>query len=489
MIQPKTPSNVSISYFNTFIYDLIEIKKTEVLYRGKAITTKKKNILPIDPSTFKALSFGFFADRNYIYGLTLSVRKNSEDFYLTPIPQLDRASFKTLNLYYATDKNNTYFADGGKLIKGIDYKPLDKKIPEEKLEIETANTSEQYKSDFIINATAVYFRGRILKGADPNSFAQMGKYWAKDKHRVFSINADSIRAHDKFDAPSFIVFSKFRGTDKYKPASTVFFNHAPEALVDHKSYQDFFLNNPHLKDYWYFKAKDKNARQDNSTAEELGYGYHSIGDDIFYWKKRRGDQLLERIVETTVSNFKLLEHGYATNGNWLILLRDESWSHHMKLRMIKLAPKHEIKVLSDAWVFDGIYFYYKAIKKFKADKASFRVLNHIHAYDKGGLICEGVRKKGIKVSASVKSLGGAYIKNEDTYYYMGKARKNKSFDDSEVKIINDFIIMSVNGSAFNHGKYLKNIGEFKAFRQLENGNWGDGIGQEWTIGSWGFEKA
>ena len=46
--------------------------------------------------------------------------------------------------------------------------------------------------------------------------------------------------------------------------------------------------------------------------------------------------------------------------------------------------------------------------------------------------------------------------------------------------------MGADGSAFNHGKYRKFIGDFNKFKQHENGHFGDG-NLEWKISDSGLE--
>ena len=336
----------------------------------------------------------------------------------------------------------------------------------------------------VLNDTKVYYRGKLLKDADPKSFCQVGRKWYKDKYHVYFVDAYHITKYTDFDPDTFISFG-YNATDKYTSSAEVIQNSVPESLVDYRPYKEFFERNPQLNNYWYNEAKARLLSQKDKKAISIGSGFFKIDETIYCMENRR-DTDLTRIKDANIENFKLLEHGYATNGKYLFLIRDESWSYHLSFRQIELAPKHTIEVLSDAWVYDGSFFYYKALKKIKADRKTFKILNHIHAYDKDGLLLEGVRKKGISVTENVKSLGGAYIKIEDTIYYMGKPRKNKSIDDSRLKSINDFIIMGADGSAFNHGKYRKYIGNFDKFHQLPNGNWGDET-MEWRIGSTGLE--
>ncbi len=481
---PKTANDIQPGRFDTYIYQFIEIKQNQVLYREKPITDKNRKPLPLDAPSFKALCTGYFVDKNGVYGLTNIVKSHSEKFYLTPIQNVDIASFTPINLYYAKDKSNTYFADNGKVIKGTDFAPLYRFIEDEKTQVIRLSKESIFKSDVVLNDTEVYYRGKLLKDADPKSFCQVGRKWYKDKHHVYFVDAYHITKYTDFDPDTFISFG-YNATDKYTSSAEVIHNSATESLVNFRPYKEFFERNPHLNDYWYYKAKASLLSQKNKKATPIGSGFFKIDEAIYCLEDNR-DKNLTRIKDANTSNFKLLEHGYATNGKSLFLIRDENWSYHLSFRQIELAPKHTLEVLSDAWAYDGSFFYYKALKKFKADRKTFKILNHIHAYDKNGLILEGVRKKGISVTKNIKSLGGAYIKIEDTTYYMGKPRKNKNIDDSRLKSINDFIIMGADGSAFDHGKYRKYIGDFEKFKLLENGNWGDGT-LEWHIGPAGIE--
>jgi hypothetical protein len=95
---PKTANDIQPGRFDTYIYQFIEIKQNQVLYRGKPITDKNKKILALDASSFKALCTGYFTDKNGVYGLTNIVKSHSEKFYLTPIKRVDIASFTPINL-------------------------------------------------------------------------------------------------------------------------------------------------------------------------------------------------------------------------------------------------------------------------------------------------------------------------------------------------------------------------------------------------------
>lgn len=479
----EIPYQLNSESYDAFMYKFIEVTATHVLFRGEPITDKNKKVLPLDAKSFKCIAPGYFLDKNNTYGMTIISKSHSEKFYLTPIPVLDRNSFEPINLYYAKDKNNTYFADNGKVIKGTDFKILTRFIDDEKTQEVLLSEKSQYRSDIILNDRSVYYRGKLLKDADANSFCQVGRHWFKDNKRVYFVDAYEITAYNGFNAKTFIALG-YSATDKYTNTATLFHNSAPESLIDFGVYKNFFEKHPELSDYWYFNAKKKRENQTNLDPIPLAHGFYQLGNEIFY-KDRIKDVSLTRILDTDIANFKFLSEEYATNGKSIFLIRDEYWSYYKRFREITVAIE-TIEILSEAFVYDGTYFYYKAFKKFKADRSSFVVLNHIHAYDKDGLIVEGVRKKDVVITKNIKSIGGTYIKIEAIFYYMGKSRNKTKIDDSQIKLINDFIIMGADGSAFNHGKYRKYIGDFDKFHQLENGHWGDGT-LEWKIAEWGLE--
>ena len=478
-------ADIDLGAFETYIYQFIEVTDTMVLFRDTPLTDKNKNILPLDAATFQSLGLGYFIDKHYAYGMTLMVKSHSEQFYLTPIPQLDRDSFKSINLYYAKDKDHTYFADNGKVMKSSDLRPLTKGIEDGSTAIRQLSEKERFRCDIVLNDHEVYYRGKLLKEADPKSFCKVGRYWYKDIRNVYFVDGYHITKHPEFDATTFIGLG-YHGTDKYKASATVFHNSAPESLVEFLPYKQFFEKNLHLSDYWYFEAKAKRKEQTNTEPMFIGNGFYTIDDEVFCYEGSR-DTRLTRVLDCTTANFKLLSNGYATNGTSLFLLREELWSYFLRLRQIKLSSGHNIEVLSEAWVYDGTYFYYKAMKKCKADRNTFVVLNHIYAYNQDGLFCDGVRKKGVTVSKDVQVLGGVYLKMDGAIYYMGKQRKTGSMATSKIKMINDFIIIGANGAGFNHGKYRSYMGDFEKFHELENGHWGDGT-TEWKIGSAGLES-
>lgn len=485
---PSIPSDVNAAMFSiavrSYLIKNMDILNNQLYYQGKPINDKKGNIVIVDSSSFRALSFGFFADKNQAYGLTHIIKSNSTTICLTPV-KLDVASFEVINLDYAKDKNYTYFADGAKKIQGTDYTVLSKTTPLGQLNvIEKLSETKIWQSDFILNKDHVYYRGTLVKYALPDSFRQLNHYWYKDDASVFFQDGLFLTKESKLHAHSFIALGSMDGTDKYNPITTILHNTVHESVVDKKTYQDFFESRSELSEYWYFEAKKKKEAQKNLEPIALEHGFYQLGNEIFY-KDRIKDEHLTGILHTTTANFKMLSYGYATNGISLFLFRIEYWSYYKPFREIKANIK-DIEVLSEAFVYDGTNFYYKAFKKFKADRKTFKVLNHIYAYDKDGLFCEGVRKKEVIITKNIKVLGGVYLKIEDTFYYMGKSRNQVKIDDSQIKMINDFIIMGADGSAFNHGKYRKFIGDINKFKQLDNGNFGDGT-LEWKIGDWGLE--
>jgi hypothetical protein len=493
MLLPPIPSNVNAGMFSiavrSHLLQKMEVLNRQVCYQGNPIGDKKGNIVSVDNASFKALSFGFFADKTRAYGLTHIIKSNSTTICLTPF-HLDVNSFEVINLDYAKDKNYTYFADGAKSIKGTDYTVLTKTTPLGQLNtIEKQTQTEIWQSDFILNKGYVYYRGKLVKDALPDSFRKLNRYWYKDDKSVFLQDGLFLSEQPKIHAASFIALGSMDGTDKDDPIASILYNTPNESLVDKKPYQDFFEAHPELSGYWYFEAKKKKEAQKHLEPIALSDGFYQLGNEIFYkdifFRKGIKDEKYTRIPNTTTANFKVLSQGYATNGISLFLIREEYWSYFMPFRNLK-ANIEKIEILSEAYVYDGTHFYYKAIKKFKADPNTFKPLNHIYAFDKDGLICEGVRKKDVAITENIKVLGGAYLKIEDTFYYMGKSRNKSKIDDSEVKLINDFIIMGADGSAFNHGKYRKFIGDFNNFKQLENGNFGDGT-LEWKIAEWGLE--
>ena len=488
MFLPTIPPNVNAGMFSisvrSYLIRNMSILNNQVYYQNNPINDKKGSKVLVDAATFKALSFGFFADKNRAYGLTHIIKSHSATICLTPF-HLDIDSFEVINLDYAKDNFNTYFADGGKIIRGTDYLILKNFTPREALNtVEKLSETEIWQSDFILNNEHVYYRGKLVKQAIPSSFRKLDHYWYKDDESVFLQNGLSLTMESKIHAPSFIALGNMDGTDKYNPIATILHNTAQESLITRKPYKDFFEKHPELSDYWYFDAKKKKEAQKDLEPIALEHGFYQLGNEIFY-KDRINDEHLTRILHTTTANFKILSNGYATNGTSLFLIRTEYWSYYKPFREIK-ANIENIEILSEAYVFDGTFFYYKAFKKFKADRETFKALNHIYVYDKDGLICEGVRKKDVMITKNIKVLGGLYLKIEDTFYYMGKSRNNIKIDDSQVKLINDFIIMGADGSAFNHGKYRKFIGDFNKFKQHENGHFGDG-NLEWKISDSGLE--
>ena len=463
----------------SYFFNNLMIIDNQVVYQDEIIKDKKGNAILVDANSFMAISSGFFADKNRGYGLTYILRSNSLTLALTPF-EFDYDSFKALNEDYAQDKNNTYYADGAIILKGTNYKIVDKETPYGTLNIiETVSFIKMWTSEYICNDKNVFFRGKIIKDALPASFRRLGHYWSKDEKSVFFQNGISISKISEFDAPTFLEIANITATDRYKPVETFFYKTPSEALLSNIAYKNFFEGNTKFDDYWYAKAKRKSDKINGEKVIDLNDGYFHVGTEIFY-RNREFDDNYERILDTDMSNFIKLNHGYATNGQTLFLVRDEYLSYFKAFRVIDYDTRFSLEVLSDAWVLNGDFVIYKAIKKIKIDIESFTILNQVYAYDKNGLICNGVRKKDIDITRNIQLVVGVYLKIDDEFFYLGKSRKKAKIDDSKTLLINDFIIMGSDGNAFSHGKLRRNIGNFEYFKQLPNGNWGDGI-VEWKI--------
>ncbi|MFM7853977.1 MAG: hypothetical protein ACKO96_19155, partial [Flammeovirgaceae bacterium] len=128
---PPIPSNINDGMYGihtrkSFIEDM-EIINNQVFCLDKPINDKNGKPVFVDGETFRALSFGFFADKNYAYGLTDIQKSHSITLALTRF-SMDIDSFETINMEYARDKYNTYYCDGAIKMEGTDYTIMNKDV-------------------------------------------------------------------------------------------------------------------------------------------------------------------------------------------------------------------------------------------------------------------------------------------------------------------------------------------------------------------------
>jgi len=268
------PKDVVPSLFGVYVQiktieQMVVEKNNTITIDGKPLTNTKKDIVQIDSATFKCISLSFFCDKNNVYGLNYILKSASVKYYLSKIKGVDLTSFKPISMYYAQDKNRSYFGPGGKIIKEIDLQLFhddyanNKRISGKSVDntIDYSSTFS-WSSDFMLGKEHVYYRGKVLKEADPKTFKRPHQSYFIDKNRIYEKNGLSIKAFEGVDMDSLIFFKNksYYCTDKHQPLDCyVFGNELNERHFD--SFKPYFeaQRNQLPKDYWWFEMEKRFA--------------------------------------------------------------------------------------------------------------------------------------------------------------------------------------------------------------------------------------
>lgn len=177
-----------------------------------------------DPKTFEVHTYYFAEDKNDFFwrGKALNVR--------------DKKTFKLLGsddswmTEWAKDKYNGYYLHGDSII-GIDYETF------HPIEAQSPKLSGSYAAD----KYRVFFMGKEVPGADPETFKEVDFYVGQDKYRAYKKeNPTQIKDYTKLTKVGRLMYSD--GINIYDSE----FNILPHADVS---------TFEHISDNWY---KDKN---------------------------------------------------------------------------------------------------------------------------------------------------------------------------------------------------------------------------------------
>lgn len=229
----------------------------QIIYQGSLLVDKTKAPLPIHTETFRCLGYHFFADKDNMYGMTYY----KSELYFTLIPNVDFETFEIINMHYAKDKNLSYYASGGKILKEQDLMPLTAYTniyqKEHYPELEQTYT---WMSTIAIGKKAVYNMGKKVQGADPKSFHQIGKYYYKDAYSVFLKYGTVLRKLKNVDVASFIELSDRAhsyASDKYKPVQCLDGTKQPKDWFNFYRKDFEKLRGIIDSDYWWYQLEKK----------------------------------------------------------------------------------------------------------------------------------------------------------------------------------------------------------------------------------------
>ena len=164
----------------------ISTDNNQVLLDGAPINNRKKEPLELDAQTFRCIGVGFFADTNGVYGLSYIRRSASDRIYLTKIRgHVDLESFESVSLYYAKDKERHYYARGGKTIRETQCELFFDRDDTWKNVSMEQKKFRAWISEFLLGQEHVYYKGRVLKGANPKTFTRIAQFYYADDRLFF----------------------------------------------------------------------------------------------------------------------------------------------------------------------------------------------------------------------------------------------------------------------------------------------------------------
>lgn len=180
-----------------------------------------------DPSTFEVLAESIGMDKSAVYGFGKKLK-------------IERETFKLLDPYlyyafYARDQGNLYHVRSGKLTR--------LKANLDKLVV--------LAEGFIKDDRSVWWAGKKIDNADPESFQILSIYYAKDKGQVyFHSYYSGFKIVQGADAKAFVCMEMEYGTD----ADNLYY--LGELSNDSKGNDDdriwgFIRNNPQMQGYWW----------------------------------------------------------------------------------------------------------------------------------------------------------------------------------------------------------------------------------------------
>lgn len=173
-----------------------------------------------DPNTFKVISMEYSKDKNHVY-------MSWGDSILGADPAtFELLSYENKLPAYAKDSKSVYYF--GKQIKGADAGSFvafghdsahyakdnqyayfeDKPFKADVATFKILNMESSYES-FAIDKDAVYYLGKILPGADSETFVMLGEFYSKDKNFVYFKNRKVVGADlATFRANAYVALDK-----------------------------------------------------------------------------------------------------------------------------------------------------------------------------------------------------------------------------------------------------------------------------------------
>jgi len=306
-----------------------------------------------------AKTFEFLA-RDHFY------RDKKRVFYLGQrIPDADPDTFKVFHCargmtqfgYYAKDAANAYYIHTFRIIRV-------KKIYTRDLE-GFWGLDDQYAVDNVY----VYGRGVKRENSDPDNLQELGHgYWG-DKNNIYYDGKILAGA----DPETFrVIGGNMYATDRYN----LFWNgqlwNNFKDNITAKEIKEFIKQNKQLKGYWW-KLKDLGRQREYGASFEGQEGYF-IQDNNVFW-----EGILLQYAD--YKTFQILNHFYA---------KDKNHGYYTDRRLVKSDVK-SFKVIEDElrssdynhglYAKDKAHFYYKGAIDKKINARTYKVLNRYYSKD------------------------------------------------------------------------------------------------------------
>ena len=308
-----------------------------------------------DAKTFEHLARDhFYRDKKRVYYLG------------QPIPDADPQTFKVFHCargmtqfgYYAKDARNAYYIHTFRIIRI-------KKIY-------TRDLEGFWGLDdlYAVDSDYVYGRGVKRENSDPNTIQELGHgYWG-DKNNIYYDG----KILEGADPETFLVIGgNMYATDKYNLFwNGQLWNHFKDRITA-REIKEFIKQNKHLKGYWW-KLKDLGRLREYGASFDGQEGYF-IQDNNVFWE---GSLLKHADYKT----FEILNHFYA---------KDARYVYYTDRRLMKADVK-SFKVIEDAleaedynhglFARDKQYFYFKGAIDKKINARTYKVLNRYYSRDR-----------------------------------------------------------------------------------------------------------
>ena len=377
--------------------------KKNVYYEDKKLET-------LDPKTFEVIDYSYGKDKNGVYyidyplDLDINHIKTEADIITDgkktyydnkELKGINQQEWENLGGGYSKDRDSIYYT-GEKIINSDagSAETIQESLKEE-------CTLNYGWSDHIRDKNYVYYRGKIVEGADPETFKCISYNVYSDKNNIYlkntilkNVKENEIIFFDKWDKGYYI-----RGNDIYYEA----------IKLDGININDFQYINPE-RSFSYIK----------STKNVYLYGKKIIGADPKTFKISFEGYLIsqdknhvyyngEKIPGIIPNSFKV-DHGYLSDGKI---------AYYNGEKMDKNINIENIQYLGGSYVTDGINVFYDGKWLESFNEGEFLVLSYDYAKGKKEIYYDGEKIDGADYD-SFQELEKEYAKDSKNVYLKGK---------------------------------------------------------------------